>query len=280
MTYQTLVVHLSNEGVSEPVLEVASLLAERHAAHLIGLHITPPLEIYVPDLMFTAQQLTDHFLEQQRKLEKRIRGLFNSKVDSQNFVAEWRQVDSRFVSVKNVLVEQGNLSDLMIISRTEGEPVDSRFKELPEYVLTACGRPVLVVPPEHPVTSIGERVLVAWDGRRESTRAVFGALPLLRRASEVRLQRINLPHQDRHHYSGSTEEMANTLARHGVAVEVCNSDAHTREIADELLGFSKDIDADLLVMGCYGHSPIREFLLGGTTRQILAETRIPVLMSN
>jgi nucleotide-binding universal stress UspA family protein len=279
MAYQTLVAHVSNEAVSESILDAACLLADRHAAHLVGLHITPPLDVYVSDVPFPVQ-LTDHYLEQQQKLEKRIYKLFDEKTTPQYFVSEWRQVDSSLVSVRNVLIEQGNTSDLLIIGRTEGDDTDSRFKDLPEHVLTACGRPVLVIPPEHPIESMGERVLVAWDGRRESTRAVFGALPMLRRAAQVRLQRINLPHQDRHHFMGATEELANTLARHGVAVEVFSSDAQSREIADELLGYSKDIDADLLVMGCYGHGPIREFLLGGTTRKILADTQIPGLMTN
>jgi nucleotide-binding universal stress UspA family protein len=139
---------------------------------------------------------------------------------------------------------------------------------------------VLVIPNGEPVANIGERVFVAWDGRRESTRAVFGALPLLRRASIVRLHRINQAHQDRHHFVEITEELANTLARHGVSVEVCYSDANSIEIAHELLEFAKDMDADVMVTGCFGHSPLREYLLGGTSRRLLENSTLPLLMSN
>lgn len=279
MAYRTLLAHLSNEQFAAATLNVATLLAENHAAHLIGLHITPPLEIYAPDVLIPVD-LTRQYTARQEAGAERIRAMFAKATDAQTHVAEWRAVDASFSSVSQVLIEQSNTSDLLVIGQSEGDLADPRFKNLPEDVLMSCGRPVLVVPNGDTVSSVGQRVLVAWDGRRESTRALFGALPLLRRAETVRLHRINAPHQDRHHHSGITEELANTVARHGVALEVCHSDARSSEIGDELIGYANDMDADLLVMGCYGHSPIREFLLGGTTRQILGNPNVPVLMSN
>ncbi|MGQ7847309.1 universal stress protein [Granulosicoccus sp. 3-233] len=279
MAYKTLLAHMSNEDVSPAVLQVASLLAERHSAHLVGLHIQPPLDLYVSELP-TPIDLSREYLDRLRLKESRLRELFEAGTQTQNYVAEWRTVDALTDTVLNALVEQGNTADLIVISQTEGDNSDVRFRHLPEHVLMACGRSLLVVPVGSDVDTVAERVLVAWDGRRESTRALFGSLPLLRRASEVRLHRINQPHQDRHHLSGITEELANTLARHGVSLELVHSDARSGEIAEELMGFAKDMDADLMVMGCYGHSPLREFVLGGTTRTVLAKTPIPVLMSN
>lgn len=279
MAYKTLLAHLSNEDVSPAVLRVASLLAGRHSAHLVGLHIQPPLDIYISELP-TPIDLTREYLERQRRKQDRLKAAFEKSTRAQTYVSEWRSVEVMADTVLNTLVEQGNTADLIVISQTEGDNSDSRFRHLPEHVLMACGRPLLVVPVGSHVESVAERILVAWDGRRESTRALFGALPLLRRAFEVRLHRINRPHKDRHHVVGVTEELANTLARHGVVLEIVHSDARGSEIADELLGFGRDMDADLMVMGCYGHSPLREFVLGGTTRTVLAETTIPVLMSN
>lgn len=279
MAYRTLLAHMSNEDVSAAVLSASTLLAEKHSAHLVGLHLQPSLEFYASDIAIPVE-IARQYAEEQRALAGRIKTRFEQKTASRNLLAEWRSVDCLLESVRNALVEQGNTSDLIVISKTEGENSDSRFRHLPEHVLMASGRPVLVVPVGQPVVSIGERVFAAWDGRRESTRALFGALPLLRRAAQVRLHRVNSPHHDRHRLVGLTEELANTLSRHGVQVEVCHSDAHKNEIADELLGFARDMDADLMVMGCYGHSPLREFMLGGTTRQVLADVHIPLLMSN
>lgn len=279
MAYQTLLAHLSNEEAVAATMNVATLLAENHAAHLIGLHIQPPMELYAYDVPIPVE-FTQQYTAEQEALQERIRAVFAQQTDGQNFVAEWRNVDSTFSSITKVLIEQSNTTDLLVIGQFEGDAADSRFNNLPENVLTKSGRPVLVVPRGDSVSSVGQRVLVAWDGQRESTRALFGALPILRRASSVRLHRINAPNQDRHHHTGITEELANTLARHGVALEVCHSDAREHEIGGELLGFSTDMDADLLVMGCYSHSPLREFILGGTTREVLNNASIPVLMSN
>lgn len=279
MAYQTLLAHLSHETVVAPVLSAATLLADRHSAHLVGAHVQPPVDVYISEVPMPLE-INQHFVEQQEARAAKIKALFDKKTESQNYPAEWRVVDTMMESVTRSLVEQANTADLLVVSQSEGEFSDPRFRNLPEHLLMACGRPVLVVPVGEPPDSLGERVLVAWDGRRESTRALFGALPMLRLAAEVRLHRINAPYQDRHHYSGITEELANTLARHGVALEVCHSDARGSEIADELLGFARDMDADTLVMGCYGHSPFREFILGGTTRKILANAHVPVLMSN
>jgi nucleotide-binding universal stress UspA family protein len=279
MAYQTLLAHLSNEDVALPVLQIASQLAECHGAHLVGLHIQPPLDIYVSEMPMPIDVTRQFTLRQQEK-QSRLKIQFEQFTQAQNYVAEWRVIDIITESVLSTLVEQGNTADLLVISQHEGDNSDSRFRHLPEHVLMACGRPLLVVPAGGSMQSVGDRILIAWDGKRESTRALFGALPMLRRASEVRLHRINPPHKDRHHAVGITEELANTLARHGVSLEVVHSDAHGSEIGDELLGFGQDMDADLLVMGCYGHSPIREFVLGGTTRRVLAETTIPLLMSN
>ena len=279
MAYQTLLAHLSNESVASTVLKVAALFAEQHLAHLVGIHLQPPVELYVTEVPLPVE-VVRQYTDQQKALESRIKEQFDQTTHSQNYVSEWRVLSGFFGSVSDALVEQGNASDLILISQHEGETADSRFKKLPELVLMASGRPVMVIPVGKELQSVGDRVMIAWDGRRESTRALFSALPLLRRASEVRLHRINLPHQDRIHSGGITEELANTLSRHGVNLELLHSDARKSEIADELLLYSQDMGADVLVMGCYGHSPLREFILGGTTRAILAESPVPVLMSN
>jgi len=86
-----------------------------------------------------------------------------------------------------VIVEQANTTDLLIMSSSEGGKADTRFRHLPEHVLMACGRPGIVIPESSSLESLGDRILIAWDGRKESTRAVFGALPILKKASEVRV---------------------------------------------------------------------------------------------
>ena len=280
MTYQTLLVNLSSEETANTLLKLADSLAERHTAHLLGLHVKPSMEVPVPTEAAVTLELTQHYMNHQRQMERRIKAVFDKITATASYVADWRSVDAGTRTVTGMLVDQGNTADLIILGQEENETSGTQSRHLVENVILECGRPVLVVPWGYKSKNIPERIIVAWDGQRESTRAVFGALPMLRHATEVKLHRFNLPHQDRHHIVGITEELANTLSRHGVRLEVQQSEAKSGEIARELLEYAREMDADTLVMGCYGHSRVREFLLGGTTRQVFADAMIPVLMSH
>lgn len=280
MAYQTLVADLSCEDVSVDILAISLMLAEQHGSHLTGLHVMSPMDVYVSMEVPIPAQVTRQMAEQRRVLNDRLKQQFEEKTVNQNFVAEWRCVDPGIGSTSDVITEFGNTSDLLIMSQFDGDKPGVSRGDLPAHVLSRSGRPVLIVPRNYKPKSIGNRVFVAWDGRRESTRALFGALPLLRRADSVRLHRINPPNHDRHQVMGITEELANTLSRHGVSVEVSHSDARTMEIGEELLGFARDMDADVVVMGSYGHSAVRDFLLGSTTRYMLSSMHVPLLMSN
>jgi nucleotide-binding universal stress UspA family protein len=239
----------------------------------------PPIDVYVTSEIGMPAALIQHYMDLQHQVAERVKHLFEVQTAQQDFVAEWRQVDNGITSAVNAITEQGNTSDLLIMSQFDGGRAGSGRNALPAQVLSRCGRPVLVVPRAYEPSVIGERVFAAWDGGRESTRALFSALPMLRRASQVRVQRINSPHADRHHVVGLTEELANTLSRHGVSVEVFQSDASKSEVGEELLHYAADTDSDVIVMGCYGHGALRDLLLGSTTRHVLEHMKVPVLMS-
>lgn len=279
MAYQTLLAYVPSEDVGSDVVSVAASLAQLHRAHLIGLHVIPPIAAYMAADVYLPSDVTDQYVEQQRQQSRELQAMFESRCQNQEFVSEWR-VDETSLEASRVVSELGNTADLVILSQSDGRSKAASRHEYPGSVLTTCGRSVLVVPKGYDREFNPRRVLLAWDGKRESTRAMFAALPMLRNAEIVRLQRINPPDQDRHHMSGLSEELARALARHGVNIEVFESDADSREIGEELLAYAADIDADVLVMGAYGHGLVHDFLLGGTTRHVLKHMKIPVLMSN
>lgn len=277
--FQSLLADLSNESVAPDVMNMAVLLATQHEAHLVGLHVMPPLDIYVSSDLALPAALTQHYLDLQRELAGRVKSRFEDRTANQGIVAEWRQVDDGMTSVADAICEQGNTCDLVIMSQFDGDRAGNGRDDLPAQVLGRCGRPVLIVPRGFEPDVIGQRIFVAWDGSRESTRAVFASLPLLRRAAFVRLQRVNPPHADRHRVMGLTEELANTLSRHGVPVEVFQSDSTVSEVGEELLEYAADTEADMMVMGCFGHGALRDILLGSTTRHVLTRMKLPVWMS-
>jgi nucleotide-binding universal stress UspA family protein len=120
-------------------------------------------------------------------------------------------------------------------------------------------------------------VLIAWDGGRPAARAVADALPLLALVDRVEIVTVNDASGDRHLPS---ENIARHLARHGIAVELKSVPRGDLDVANALLSYAGDAGADLIVMGGYGHSRLREIVLGGTTRTILQSMTVPVLMAH
>jgi len=276
MAYRTLLAHLPSERAAAAVVPAASLLAERHGAHLIGVHVIPPVELYGPEVPL-PEPVAEEYYATRREIERAVREAFDAGCANGDFVAEWRAMEGVTTSVAHSIVELGDATDLLVLARDRDDMVHGADHE---RLIALSARPVLLLPPDAAgsIDTLGRRVLLAWDGSREATAAMFGALPLLVQADEVRLHRVRVPSEGRRRGADVGEDLAAHLARHGAKVEYASSDARAGEIGGELLAFAADFGADLMVMGCYGHSRMREFLLGGTTRHVLAKTTIPLLL--
>ena len=280
MSYRTLLVFLDDEGRSAELLQLATAMAEQHSAHLIGLYVIPPLELYVSTEIPIPVEMSDNHLLFHRELSANLRQKFESACKGRDFVAEWREINSVPLSVVETIAELAHTVDLVILGHKNQHNKRSANKELPERVVLSAGRPVIIVPDAGIVSNIGREIFVGWDGSVEATRAVFDALPLLRDADSVTVHRINPSMYDRHRVLGTPAEIVNTLSRHGVNVTLSESDAPAGQIGSELMSYATDRGADLLVMGAYGHSRLREYIFGGTTKNILLSMSIPVLMSH
>jgi nucleotide-binding universal stress UspA family protein len=151
---------------------------------------------------------------------------------------------------------------------------------MPEDVLMGGGGPVLVVPHYGTYAKVGERVAIAWDASPTAARAVRYAMPLLAKASKVMVLAVNPEHSGARHGQVPGTDIALHLARHGVKAETEVSHSDEISVGDMVLSRSFDLGADLLVMGAYGHARLREVLLGGVTRHILAHMTCPVMMSH
>jgi nucleotide-binding universal stress UspA family protein len=147
-------------------------------------------------------------------------------------------------------------------------------------VALLTGRPIFVVPYTGTFTNIGRKVLVGWDASREATRAVHDAMPLLAGASSVTVITIDAKETEDGHGEIPGADIALHLARHGVSANVERTVSADVGIGNTLLSRANDLEADLLVMGAYGHSRVHELLLGGATRTVLAGMTLPVLMAH
>ena len=180
-----------------------------------------------------------------------------------------------------VLAEQARFVDLLILGQhdTENPRGISAFL-LPQRVVLDAGTPILVVPLRGAFEALPRHALVAWDGSPEATRALRDAMPLLRAAERVSLLAVDPDRQGHVHPHANSVEVAARLGRHGITTEPIEVASGTQDVTDVLLAHAAQVGADLLVMGAYGHSPIKEFILGGTTQDLLARATIPILISH
>lgn len=269
-------------------IELAAALAERFAAHLIGLHATMAAELPRSRGYFQyfdrslLEPLYTEFAERIEAQAGEARSLFEEIARRHGLAAEWRSA-AGYPSGTTAM--HGRYVDLIVLGQPDpDDPQSPLFRPLPEEVAFAVGRPILVVPYAGSWTDIGRRVLVGWDASREATRAVNDAMPLLVEAQSVTVLAIDpsgVPGGARGgHGEVPGADIGLHLARHGVRATVERTNSGGIGAGNTLLSRASDLGADLLVMGAYGHSRARELLLGGATRTVLASMTLPVLMAH
>ncbi len=252
-------------------LGYAMALAEAHGARLICAYI--PRRSEIPS--YINAELPAEFVEQRRASQRQ---LVDQRRDEVNSAASDRGVSAEFILVQGdpfvSTPAYARYADLVV----GGQPDPDQPNNLDELALSmvfSSGRPVLFVPYAGRFTAPAEHVIVAWNATRESARAVHDAMPLLQRAKGVMIYEFN-PRKD--HMSGA--EICAHLVRHGVKAKASHGVADDLKVGEALLSAAADFNADLMVMGCYGHSRLREMVLGGATRQILRSMTCPVLFAH
>jgi nucleotide-binding universal stress UspA family protein len=169
--------------------------------------------------------------------------------------------------------------DLVILGQTSpGYRAPHGFR--PEDIVVGCGRPVLVVPYAGAFDKIGRRVLVAWDGTREASRALHDSLPLIAKAEAVTVMTVRIREAGADQDAASLHRIVRHLERHGIPARLEETPRGDMSVSDLLLSRAADLAADLIVAGAYHHSQFREALLGGVSRDLLDHMTVPVLMSH
>ncbi len=279
--YRDILVYLSDDGHAADHVASAADLAASHDAHLIGLAVAEPLAAHAE---YLPPEALERYREAWQTRNRRLEQVFREVSGHHGLSMEWRSVEDLRVdrSTVDVIAMQARYADLLVLGQVDPDrPADLIPADLPGQAAVMAGRPVLALPYAWERRPIGRRVIIGWDGERESARTVSDALPLLRRAENVQVVVVGSQHGPRdRHGDLPGADIAAHLARHGVPVEASSQGMTEIPVADALLSAAADSDADLLVMGAYGRSRFREMVLGGTTRRILGEMTLPVLMSH
>lgn len=282
--FKDVLVLMDNSKTCAPRLDVAVYVASRFGAHLTGLFVkeSPHFPVWAQSEGHAYARPASDYMEMQRRTWHEAalaaQRLFRARADVAGITAEWREREGEVAEIASL---HARYADLVVVGQTEPAlPAGHPARALPERLLLAVGRPILLVPYAGTFPTVGERAVVAWNASREATRAVNDALPLLRQASQVSVLVIN----PRDGVSGDGDvpgaDLALHLSRHGVNAEASWIQADDIDVAAMLLSRASDFQADLIVMGGYGHSRIREIALGGATRAILQAMTVPTLMSH
>ncbi len=192
-------------------------------------------------------------------------------------VSEWRAVEGELAST---LDESARYTDLVVLGQYHPQDVSDTNQGLAARLVLSAGRPCLVIPYIGTQETLGQHVLVAWNARREAVRAVNDALPILQKAESVIVLAVNPPTGEAGEGDIPSADISHHLARHGVKAEARSTIAPDIDVGNLLLSNATDLGADLIVMGAYGHSRLRETVLGGVTRDLLQQMTVPVFMSH
>lgn len=286
MGLRDLLVHLDRAPHAHDRLRLAADLACRHAARLTALFVAEPSETETQQrssaelgLASPAQirQLSDQHRALLVKAERELRAeLAHEQIE--------RQLDARWLSVHGegarAVLQQAQHADIAIVGDGRMSANASIGPGFPEHLLLASGRPVIRVPASE-VRTLGRRLALAWNGSDAAARAFHAALPLMDRADLTTLVTINPDELKEGPCASTRQQLVEQLRQRGVAVDTIESGpVRDDSIADALQEKAQALGCDLLIVGAFGHARLRERLLGGVTRRLLAGARLPLMLAH
>jgi nucleotide-binding universal stress UspA family protein len=270
--YTSVMVHLDLSSSAELRVRVAANIADRFNARLIGVAgeaMQVPLPTGSPyrvDRRVLAEERV-RVLDDLSRAETTFRVVTGNRTRT-----EWRTSEG---DASAFLVQQARAADIVVVGqRGRKDVVDGRLGVSPGDIAMRSGRPVLFVPPS--VTSLkAEHVIVGWKDTREARRAIWDSLPFLKLAEKVLVASIGPGADDQ-----GAEDVADHLCRHGLSCNTIIRADPEATVADQILKIAERVGADLLVTGAYAHSRVRQWILGGVTRDLLEGSPICCLMSH
>ena len=275
MTYATLMVHLELGRSNSQLLQLVGELAERCHAGVLGIAACPPVQIVGGEGYFSAESFEQDRTELAKEL-KEAEAQFRDTLQTRAAALEWRSTTD-YASLSDYLAHEARSVDLVITGIASGDLFDaSRALNTSDLVMQA-GRPVLLVPTVVDRLKL-ERVVVGWKDTREARRAISDALPLLKVATEVTIVEI-VSEQGLATARAHLADVVGWLKRHGVESTSMVTPS-SRDDATELYAIARDKAADVIVAGAYGHSRLREWALGGVTRDLLLRADRCALVSH
>jgi nucleotide-binding universal stress UspA family protein len=272
-----ILVNLSVGERPSPACDYAVSVAATFGAHLAGLAFLYDPIVPVSGAGYIPAEVIETQERDNQAATKATLDRFAAATNRAGVAAEPLTLRASFAGVGEQFARIARRFDLAIVG--QAEPEASVAEEMiAEAALFESGRPVIIVPYIQKAPLKLDRVMLCWDGSRAATRAIADAMPLLERAGRVEIVIVTNERGKQDEIEGA--DMGAHLARHGLNIEVKRTALGDIDVADVILSHAADAGSDFIVMGGYGHSRLREFVLGGVTRSIFRSMTAPVLMSH
>jgi nucleotide-binding universal stress UspA family protein len=286
VSYRTILTHLNDSRRARRLLDFAAELARAFEARVIGLHVSARLRLQamasplrhidvLSSLKFTLDEEADH-----------LRSIFENAASRQRFTGEFRCLTAERVNPSGIVLARARAADLIVASQTDPQWALSPLLDCSDDLAIGSGRPVIVVPNDRECVALPNKAIIAWNQSRESTRAIFDALPLLKGARAVELLTFDEVDKEGRADLQLDQEVlpasavADVLMGHGIKSTIATVKAPGIKVGDEICARAAGERADLIVMGAYGHTRLRELVFGGATRHVLKHMPVPVLFSH
>lgn len=267
---RSILLHIYEDEALESRLNTALDLARAFAAHLTCLHATPFEDYLALDPLVVAE-LPEEFSEKMKRRRLALQARIEDRLKAEGVQWDWVHENDL---LSTALIRHSALADLVIVSLAGPAFMRGDPRPLASRVAMNSTTPVLGIPQTIERFEVGAPAIIAWNGSPEAAAAVKGAIPLLQRSSRVQLLEV-----EEKESAFPKDRLARYLARHDVHVEIIERRQEGR-ISDIIHDAARKARAGLVVMGAYGHSRLRELLLGGVTRDLTVDSDVPLLLAH
>ncbi len=274
-----IIVKVDDSPACEARIAAAVELAGRFDAHLTALYLIPEIVLPIAAQGYIGAEIQTSIEQQEQERAEAVLTQFRQAAEAEDLEYDTRTDRAAIASFAARLELHSRYTDLLIIGQPDQAAQVPSGPSPADVVLNAAS-PVLVIPFIGLKPGFGKRVMVAWNASREAARAVKSAMPFLERAETVDIVTFRPQEGADAHGELPGADIALHLARHGLQVDVQHLEGHDIDVGNALLSHAADRNSDLLVMGCYGHSRLREWIVGGATRTILRSMTLPAIMAH
>ncbi len=259
-------------------VETALSYAKSFNAHITGVHMIPfpIIPVYggmYPDASsYTAAVQIDRANEYAEELENS----FTAKASNNEIPYEWKTIEGLDL---NFVIENARYADLVIAPASYSHYSDETSHHLCDYFATNLGRPLLIVPDLKKIFNLPERIVIAWDESHEAARAVHDAIPVLKQAEHIQIISVSKNDKTEKENMIRCEQLQRHLRHHNIKCEVFSPDKSSKGVGYTVYESALEYNAELIVMGAYGHSKFKEIILGSTTKYLIENSTLPLFVS-